>query len=150
MATTQGCHPFSSWYGGKCSGSKSPWVNDISHHIKAKPNQDSRKLKANTKRVHLHCVSTNVVKMSWRNRSRLREIRDCRILQSPFLNTALRRIFRTPYRNRLLEFKMQLSDCYMYHKNILIYFSREKSKVNMFQLKNKFLVNIYFSSQHAI
>lgn len=50
--------------GGKCISSKSPCVTAINHQIAAKTNHDKIKLNANTMRVHRHCESTNVVKIS--------------------------------------------------------------------------------------
>jgi len=41
-----------------------PWLYAINHHISANPNQDNKKFMENTKSVHRHCASTNVVKMS--------------------------------------------------------------------------------------
>lgn len=52
---------------------------------------------ANIVRVHLHCESTKVVKISCKYRNRLLDIRDCRMLQSPFLKTALLRILRMAF-----------------------------------------------------
>lgn len=86
---THGCQPSSS----VCPGSKSPCVNEISHQMTAKPNHDSRKLSANTSSVQRHWASTSVVKISWRNLSLRLEILEWSMLQSPFLKTALRRIF---------------------------------------------------------
>lgn len=52
---------------------------------------------ANIVSVHLHCESTKVVKISCKYRNRLLDILDCRMLQSPFLKTALLRIFRMAF-----------------------------------------------------
>lgn len=60
--------------GGKCIGSKSPCVTAISHQMPAKNSHDKIKLNANTISVHLHCESTNVVKISCKNRILRREI----------------------------------------------------------------------------
>lgn len=68
--------------GGKCIASKSPCVTEISHQMPAKKSHDRIKLRANTISVHLHCESTNVVKISCKNRTRRREIFFCITLQS--------------------------------------------------------------------
>lgn len=80
--------------GGKCISSRSPCVNAISHQITAKPNQDSTKLRANTINVQRHCESTNVVKMSCRNRIRRWAIFFWITLHSPFFSTARRLTLR--------------------------------------------------------
>lgn len=83
----------SPWFGGKCISSKSPCVKAMSHQITANANHDRKKLNANTSNVQRHCESTNVVKMSCKKRILLCAIFFWMTLHSPFLRTALRRIF---------------------------------------------------------